>query len=370
MLTWAELESTFWQTISNRCRERTLFRNQFPVRDLIKQANSVATNCRSFIDATDETARTKHERDIRSNLTAYRNPAFLLSGTPETDTINRLSETDPSAAWFAIVHARKQPYEINQVQNISELLRAWDAVRLEGLDIDARMKSHEEGLKQLRSRWSDRFSRTRKANELAQAGNRRRVRLYRKAAQRLLSAHEKAQAANQVLMDEMRSVHEARMARMEQEFSTEMQLRASEKFWSRKRKLNAGRAKSAFKKLCFSGGIGAIAMAGIYAFLYKTIGLPEGLNIGHGILYLLPAVLYLWLLKIFANEYRLNKELSDDAEERIAMVFTFKALEHEERVGVEERLLILNALFRPHERGSEESMPFPAWEALIKRFEK
>ena len=171
-------------------------------------------------------------------------------------------------------------------------------------------------------------------------------------------------------MDEIQADHEARMEKIQQAYSTEMSLRASEKFWSRKRNLNRKRATKAFKKLVWSATIGAGVLSGVFLILYKTIGLPEGLSVGHGLLYLLPTMLYLWLLKIFANEYRTNTDLADDAEEREAMVFTFKALEHEERVGSDERLLILNALFRPHERGSEESMPLPAWEAMVKRLSK
>ena len=71
-------------------------------------------------------------------------------------------------------------------------------------------------------------------------------------------------------------------------------------------------------------------------------------------------------MRLFATEYRANQQMADDAEEREAMIFTFKALEHEGRVGNDERLVILNALFRPHGRSAEEKVPQPIIDAFIK----
>jgi hypothetical protein len=159
--------------------------------------------------------------------------------------------------------------------------------------------------------------------------------------------------------------HTSEMENMRQAFSTDMRLRASEKFWSHKRRLNRKRGRSAFKLLCWVGGLGAIILGGVYYLEYRLFGFPEGFSFGHTILYIIPALLFVWLLRILANEYRTNQQLADDAEEREAMVLTFKALEFEEHVGDEERLIILNALFRPHIKGAEENVPIPIWEAII-----
>lgn len=381
VMRWADHERKFWDSITERCNQRSLFANDFDVHDLAHHANFLARQCKAYMETTDDSDRLSTENEIRVSLKAYERPEFLVSNAPESEVINRLADTDPNAAWLALVHARKQKYRIGHVQNIDDLIRAWEVVRLSRLDVEVRLECLEHGLKRMRSRWDDRLRTTENASLRAQKVNRRRVRLYRKAAQRLILRHGSAQEEHRVRMEEMQRVHvarveeiqtdhEARMEKMRQAYSTEMTLRASEKFWSRKRNLNRKRARKAFKKLAWSGVLGAITLAGIFLGLHWTIGLPEGLGIVHGLWYLVPSVLYLWLLKIFANEYRTNTDLADDAEEREAMVFTFKALEHEERVGTEERLLILNALFRPHERGSEESMPLPAWEAMVKRLNR
>jgi hypothetical protein len=62
--------------------------------------------------------------------------------------------------------------------------------------------------------------------------------------------------------------------------------------------------------------------------------------------------------------------MADDAEEREAMVMTFKALEFEKRVANEERLVILSALFRPHGGTVEENIPAPIWEIIAGRLPK
>ena len=356
---WAENERDFWQSIHGRIQSHDLFRGNFTIHDLIQRADHLVNMCDSFMASGNVDIRNSMEQKIVSDLRVYENTSVLISDTSDGRLIDHLSETAPAAAWIAIVHARKQEYQASYIQNFSEFMRAWDILRLQGLDVRKRLESLEDSLKSMRTRWTKRLDRTNKMGIREQNRTRRRVRLYRRAAQRLFAIHSRQ-------LEE----HKTRMGQMEKEFSTDMRLRASEKFWSRKRELNRKRAKSAFTKLCVVGSVGGTLLALVYWGLYAGIGLSEGLSIVHALLYSIPAILLLWLLKIFANEYRSNHHLADDAEERVAMIFTFKALEHEERVGFEERLLILNALFRPHERGSEDSIPMPAWDAMINRLSK
>ena len=356
---WAENERDFWQSINRKIHSYDLFRGNFAFQDLIQRADNVVRKCDVFMASENTSQRNSMEEKIRSDLEVYQRASVPISGTSDGQLIDRLAETAPAAAWIAIVHVRNQEYGPGHIRNFGEFMNAWDVWRSQGLDVRKRLESHEQGLKSMRTRWTKRLDRTNKAGIREQNSIRRRLRLYRRAAQRLFAIHSRQ-------IEE----HRARMAQMEKEFSTDMRLRASEKFWSRKRQLNRKRAENAFKNLCRVGGLGGLVLALVYWVLYAAIGLSEGLSIVHALLYSIPAILLLWLLKIFANEHRSNLQLADDAEERVAMIFTFKALEHEERVGFEERLLILNALFRPHERGSEESIPMPAWDAMINRLSK
>jgi hypothetical protein len=52
------------------------------------------------------------------------------------------------------------------------------------------------------------------------------------------------------------------------------------------------------------------------------------------------------------------------------MVNTFKALEHGGQAAPEERAIILQALFRPHNGKPEETLPSPVWEAINARIAK
>ena len=160
------------------------------------------------------------------------------------------------------------------------------------------------------------------------------------------------------------------MEDMEKSFSTKMQLQAAERMWGDKETEHRNRATIAFKRLCWIGGIGTAVMLVVYGIINLVADTPVGFNVAHTIAYLIPTLIFIWLLRILANEYKSNQEMADDAEERQAMVMTFKALEYEQRVGDEERLVILNALFRPYGGGTEETVPLPVWEAVIQRLQK
>ena len=69
----------------------------------------------------------------------------------------------------------------------------------------------------------------------------------------------------------------------------------------------------------------------------------------------------------FATEHKINQRLADDAEQRQAMVMTFKALEHEEKASDNERIVILNALFRPQDPGNDETVPVAALETMMSK---
>jgi len=240
-----------------------------------------------------------------------------------------------------------------------DFMSGWELVRADGFDARKATASQKSSLTKLRDRWEEKFEQSNQEMLEVRVRSARWARRLKDVALRLSKNY-------RALQDD----HEERRARMEKQFSTEMQLRSAEKFWSHKRRLNRKRARAAFKRLCWVGGLGIPLLLSAYYCINWAIDLPMAFSVPHAIAYGVPTLIYVWLLRILANEYRNNQHMADDAEEREAMVFTFKALEHEQRVGDDERLVILNALFRPHGKGAEESVPMPVWEAIVGRHQR
>jgi hypothetical protein len=237
-----------------------------------------------------------------------------------------------------------------------QFMEAWQVAYNGGVVAAKAIKSQQLSLGNLRTRWEKEYgkfydSSTKiRARLLHQAGRFKRVSFA------MLRGYKQLQ-----------SDHAAEMQRMEKAFSTDMQLRAAEKFWAKKRRLNRQRAKAALQTMWTIGILGGVVLIGIYYGLFKLLGEPPQFSVSHALAYFVPTLLFVWLLRIFGTEYKTNKNMADDAEEREAMVMTFKALEFEKRVGDEERIVILNALFRPHGNTSEETVPAPVWDAVLGR---
>jgi hypothetical protein len=83
------------------------------------------------------------------------------------------------------------------------------------------------------------------------------------------------------------------------------------------------------------------------------------------LIYAVSTIICIWRLRIFATEHKVNQRLADYAEQRQAVVMRFKALDHDERASDNERITVLNALFRPQETSAEEAVPVAALETIM-----
>jgi hypothetical protein len=365
LLEWTVQENAFWRDIAKKTEKARFPLNLVNFQAAIQSLHLIETRIAEYRNAPAERKISGRNR-IAAALGDFREKRHLTSDAPAAATMAELADNEPDAAMVAFLRARggfKTPPDQEQAQlNFSEIkqavpfLNAWMATERDAIDYKRARLSQEKSLTALRERWQkhldDEGALSRK-KDLSTRQSRARL---RHVAINLLRRYR----------DQTRE-HERRMKAMESAFSTEMQLRAAEKFWGKKRRTNRARAEAAFKRLCWTGGLGGAAIIAVYYILILLFGAPGSLNIAQSIVFAVPTIIYVWILRIFATEYRTNKNMADDAEEREAMVMTFKALEYEQRVGKEDRLVILNALFRPHGNTGEENVPAPIWEAVIGR---
>jgi hypothetical protein len=84
----------------------------------------------------------------------------------------------------------------------------------------------------------------------------------------------------------------------------------------------------------------------------------------------IPAVLIGWVLRLIHRVATTNLALMSEASERMAMVQTFLALIRDNVATEEDRILILQALFRPSSASGDEGAP-PHWfDLLVQRLDK
>lgn len=107
--------------------------------------------------------------------------------------------------------------------------------------------------------------------------------------------------------------------------------------WGQKRKLNRKRSEAALSKFWFAVVLGGVCLGLAIGAIHWLIGLPTGVNLTHALIYTMPVLVYVWVLRLFAAQFKTNERLADDAEEREAMVLTFKALEYQQQASSEER---------------------------------
>lgn len=90
-----------------------------------------------------------------------------------------------------------------------------------------------------------------------------------------------------------------------------------------------------------------------------------------GLLFLgLPVFLYIWLLRLCFRAYVLNRELANDASERIVMMETYVELAKGQHVSREDFHLALRALFRNHTASSADDAPPTLVEAISQQLRK
>lgn len=363
---WHAAETEFWTPIRERLESDAFFQPFLTLDPILLSLSHLENEIAAYRSQQPEN-RPGVEDALQSRVNEYLAQG-LSSESESGQRVADFSQTNTDAAWIEIFRTlggkknRKQPgaaIGFSEIKDVVAFMDGWIAAHEGGIDARNAIAPHKRSLSSLKNRWSDQFNdaydEIRQSREVLE---RETARVKRLAAQLLCRQR-------RMLRD-----HRVRMAEMRTSFSTEMKLRAAEKFWGQKRRVSRKRSLASLRKFYVTGGLGLAALFGIYAFLFWMIERPQSLNIAHSILFLIPTLAYVWLLRIYATEYRSYKNLADDAEEREAMVMTFKALEFEQRVGDEERLVILNALFRPHGQSGEESVPLPVWEAIVGKMGK
>ena len=171
----------------------------------------------------------------------------------------------------------------------------------------------------------------------------------------------------------MLQAHEQKLSAIEVTYREKINIDAPVKYWEKK---GRGHLYFAIAAALFFGGvlkIGAEAFeASIVTLEHILETFPEP-TVPALVMIGLPAFVLIWIMRILIRIVMQNLSQFDDAKERQAMIKTFLGLLVEEKkVTPEDRLLVLQAIFRPGPSGvSESDYTPPNWfDILITRIKE
>lgn len=191
-----------------------------------------------------------------------------------------------------------------------------------------------------------------KADDLA-------IRTYWRTARRSVELRKDLRRDAQETINDINNVKKA--------YAEEMKLKASVQYWSEKKDGHSNRRKEAFEHIRNFGILGGVVgvfvfwlaitfmleASGVNVFDWIVINPPEGRAIALSTYVVVTAALgtvltvLFWTARVLVRHYLTERRLEGDADERCVMTKTYLALISEGAAEDEDRLVILNALFRP-----------------------
>ena len=354
---WSSNEEQTWRKIHDQ--RGALSRAGSRIADpLMAFFGGVRQAAHEGITNPDENTRSRNAKVAIDRLKPLADGLIPFSGSAIGELILSKIDQDPAVA-IAHLAWMRDDIEVPGDGNLNVLLfvKAMVDARLEERFGERGVIAQDSALIKLRQRWHGVFSNlARQQKDTSTRFRSARHRLTRLAVERVRD------------YDTMREEHEAALAAMRAAFSTEMRLRASENYWNARRKVNDRRAKVARRWFFGWAAAGSVLLAIYYSVMLKVVELPEqALSTSNIVVFGVPAVVFVWILRLYYGQSRTAFDIANDAEERIAMVKAFKALEFEEKATEEERAIVLSALFRPYRGGGDEGVPHPVWDAVLRR---
>ena len=172
------------------------------------------------------------------------------------------------------------------------------------------------------------------------------------------------------LFRDMRDTHDAEMKAIQATFKTDLSLREPATYWTEKARSHLVGAAIGFIGLLAAASV-IVAFVMWAPSLVLTSEVVGNLKYASVLLVALPALALFWIMKAIARIFVTNIQLHADAGLRHTMVTTFISLmqDPKNQMSTEDRILILQALFRPAGAEAHEEGP-PNWvDVLLRRME-
>lgn len=340
---WAEEQRQLWQPAAAVARVQPVATDHAwrqvdeflsHLRDL---AHKVSTE-------TNIPERSKKKVEIAEYLEMFENGNRPTADSPVGESILELVDRNPTRAAARLVWAVSGRIT-DQHQNFSPVfLKELIDVHVEDQIGHNEPKRHKARLSRLKSDWNANFSKLegQARGRLAQG-----IRLGAAALRRLNTA----KRANQETME-----------RVERTFIEQMRLRAPGTYWRNRAARHSIVAAVAFGAFALVGGGSVGLLAWNWDAITSLALAPTGdFSLLPTVVAVFPALIVLWLLRLISRIFVASLSTVRDAAQRSVMVQTYLALmaERDAAMRSEDRLLILQALFRPERPSADDDAPPP-----------
>ncbi len=351
---WAETEVNTWIEFSELVKPVTgtgPALSQIQVRffqNLQSTASQIATLLKQKLIADANSKKSM----LETAITAVAKGERIVSTTPTGESILKIDNPIMGLARLAWALPDDVVINVNQTGNVLGFVKSLVESRIEIYEGKDRRESEERALARLRNRWAQTFSEiAKKQNESFEESEKTRKRLFVKAARQVV--RHKYQVKD----------HDERMDHIERTFREDMSLRAPVTYWTKRSNLHKQRANSALGWFCFLGVVTLVcAFISVPAYYKQIAELSNGSFIAPTIALGFPSVLVLWMFRHISRMFVTNFRFADDSSFRATQTETYLALMADEKAHVSEddRLLILNALFRSLDHGGADDDAPPA----------
>lgn len=226
--------------------------------------------------------------------------------------------------------------------------------------LKGRATAEAEALEDLRSEWiasyqnilkkeQDEFEHFREEAESGLTGLRERH-------EQLSREGKEALEEQATLYHEHLAETEAELRRIAETYKSRLGLEAPVQYWRKKARSHRAMAGLSFFAVAVSGiGFGSFFLSQVA----DVLGPAEDPGAAEVVILLTLATLGVWAIRIFVRLFFSQVHLNTDAGGRAVMIETFLALLNRDEASEEERLLVLNSIFRPSSTGivKDDSAP-------------
>ena len=347
---WVSEEQTTWE----KQREKITTLGAVATAGFAKQAanlEAIVNNIPLLLNTASEQDHERGWNRAQKHLNLINSGLMVCSKSQRGKLIWSFLESDPATAAGILAHSVGQGYDPGGSTRVSDLAPEIDVLTKGTIALQVpEVQRLRVELSETQQAWRDSMQNLR--SDLRE---------------KIETAQQEIRAAEALGEKFFRKVvnqkieHSKRMQTIEDTFTTKIALEASEKYWG---KVQDEKRDAALKAGWFFTALVVLGIPVLIAYFgyvpQKFPGVPWDEWQTQLFFFGLPVFGLVWAIRLVSMRYMANTEIADDARTRVAMLSAFVALEKEEKVSAEERLVILEALFRPRSAiAGGDTVPHP-----------
>ncbi|MFC4270287.1 hypothetical protein GQF03_00870 [Sneathiella chungangensis] len=364
---WLEDEINLWEEFSEKTKNEGIYRDRdssYLIKSDLIQAKDALNGYLNLVVGDEEEYEDEYKKQVydafREKLDNLMNSERFVSARSSSGrSIITLSDYDPAAALMLLAATVGQNIPNQNILNLTKYIDGIARGRVAQIDATILKKSHEELSNVIAKDWNKikdeiylELSKNQKQNDDALMNVENSIKKFEDEKNKII---EKFSNFYKTATEQVQT--------LEDTYHKKLQLEAPATYWS-SRKTNQRWAAALFAVIFIACILGALGLA--YKYVDEIFAhIPRNNNGDIGLASIvvvsIPAAAIAWGLRVFAKLFIHNLNLASDAAQRQTMVATYLALANDEKanLGNDERILILNALFRPTDADKNHDAPPP-----------